>query len=237
MTDERRYHDEEVAQIFQDAATPRISDPEHPSSSEGLTLTELQAIGREVGVAPERIADAATALDLHRSKLPARRSLSKPISAGRTVPLPRAPTDREWELLLGELRETFHAQGRDASRGGVRQWSNGNLHAYIEPTENAYRLRMGTSKGDALPLDALGIAGLLAGLIILIPLILAGELASVVVGPLIFLVFGAAALGYNALRLPRWAAEREEQMEYIAARAGALLGPVPGEGTTHGSGG
>jgi hypothetical protein len=38
---------------------------------------------------------------------------------------------------------------------------------------------------------------------------------------------GAAALGANALRLPRWAEEREEQMERIATRARLLLGAGP----------
>jgi len=40
-------------------------------------------------------------------------------------------------------------------------------------------------------------------------------------------VFGAVALGANALRLPGWAMEREEQMEGIAARARVLLGAAP----------
>lgn len=40
-------------------------------------------------------------------------------------------------------------------------------------------------------------------------------------------VAGAVLLLGNALRLPRWAAEREEQMEYIATRARALIRPGP----------
>ena len=38
-----------------------------------------------------------------------------------------------------------------------------------------------------------------------------------------FGVFGAGALGLNAVRLPRWAGKREEQMEYIAGRVRALI--------------
>jgi hypothetical protein len=34
---------------------------------------------------------------------------------------------------------------------------------------------------------------------------------------------GAGTFAYNALRLPRWAREREEQMEYIIERTRALI--------------
>ena len=46
---------------------------------------------------------------------------------------------------------------------------------------------------------------------------------------LILAVIGGAPLGFNALRLPSWAAEREEQMSQVAARARALLGAAPEE--------
>jgi hypothetical protein len=178
MTDERRYHDEEIAEIFEAAATPQRSNPRTLSSGDGLTLEQLQEIGREVGVAPERIAEAATALDLRRSALPRRTTLGMPISVGRSVTLPRAPTDREWELLVGELRDTFQAQGKEGSRGSVREWTNGNLHASVEPTENGYRLRMGSLKGDAVPINMMGISAILVGLIVLVGLLASGELGT-----------------------------------------------------------
>jgi hypothetical protein len=40
---------------------------------------------------------------------------------------------------------------------------------------------------------------------------------------MMFAVMGAVALGANAVRLPPWAREREEQMERIAVRAQALI--------------
>ena len=54
MPDERRYQEEEVAEIFEAASAPTMSRTGAPSQ-EGLTLAELQAIGRDVGIAPERI--------------------------------------------------------------------------------------------------------------------------------------------------------------------------------------
>jgi hypothetical protein len=228
MTDERRYGEKEVAEIFEAAASPRASGGRALTSAEGLTLGELQAIGAEVGIAPERIADAAAALDLRPEAAPRRRTyLGMPISVGRTVDLPRAPTDREWELLLAELRETFGAHGKDKSGGGLRAWTNGNLHAYVEPTEAGHRLRLGTLKGNSVALGRLGIAGLVVGLLMLAVLLLTGAPTDDLEMAALFALMGAAALAINALRLPRWAHEREEQMEYIAARARTLIRTEP----------
>lgn len=225
MTDERRYQNDEIAAIFEAATEVQPPRRIEPASSDGLTLAELQAIGEEIDVAPERIAEAAAALDLRRDAAPRRASLGMPVSVGRVASLPRAPTNPEWELLLAELRSTFGAHGTHRSSGDVRAWTNGNLHAYIEPTESGWRLRLGTLKGDALAFNRLGIAGIATGLVLFIIMLLTGELANDLGGPVIVALLGAAALGYNALRLPGWASEREQQMEYIAARALALITP------------
>lgn len=234
MTDERRYQDEEVAEIFEAAAAARDPGGRSLATADGLTMAELQAIGLEVGMSPERIADAATAIDLRRSALPRRTDLGMPVSVARTVALPRAPTDREWSLLVGEMRETFNARGRDRSSGGLREWANGNLHASIEPTEDGYRFRLGTRKGDALALNRVGAILMLTGLVMLVVLFLQGSLAQELFVPALFALIGAASLTSNALRLPAWAQEREQQMEYIAARAQALIRPAPEGGALEG---
>jgi hypothetical protein len=230
MTDERRYGDEEVAEIFEAAASARGSEGRALSSAGGFTLGELQAIGGEAGIAPERIAGAAAALDLRRGTPPRRTHLGMPVAVGRTVELPRAPTDREWELLVAELRETFGAHGKDGSHGGLRAWRNGNLHAYIEPTDAGHRLRLGTVKSNGIAVGRVGIGALLAALVMLVFLLASGEAGDAIIMSSLFAAFGAAALGSNALRLPRWADEREEQMERIAARAQSLVraDPEPG---------
>jgi hypothetical protein len=227
MTDERRYGDEEVARIFETAASPQAPGSPTSASGSGFSLAELQAIGAEVGIGPERIAYAAATLEVRGHAAPRRTQLGVPVAVGRTVDLPRTPTDREWELLLAELRETFGAHGKDVSRGELRAWRNGNLHAYVEPTEAGQRLRLGTVKGDAVSIRWLGTAGVLAGLAMLVFALLFGEGSDGVEMALLFAAMGIFALAVNALRLPRWAQEREEQMEYIATRAHALMRPAP----------
>ena len=222
MTHEPRYREEEVREIFERAATH--AESRALASPDGLTLAELQAIGAEVGLAPERIAEAAAALELRRGAQPRGTALGLPVSVGRVVELPRAPTDVEWERLVAELRQTFRARGKERSSGNLRQWTNGRLHAYIEPSgPDGYRLRMGTTKSDGTTSVVMG-AGALAFALVLMLILTLGGGADDLVGPLAIALGGGALLGTNALRLPAWAAEREAQMEHMAGRARALIG-------------
>ena len=221
MEDERRYHDEEVAEIIRRAAAPPAATSGSPIE-EGVTLAELQAIGEEVGIAPQRVAAAAAALDAGGGSLPVQRSLGIPISAGRTVPLPRAPTDREWDLLLGEIRQTFGAHGKESTSGNVRLWRNGNLRVYLEPSEGGYRLRMMTRKSNAAPSNLLGVGALVMGALMMLILFM-GLPVDPVFGPLMLLLAGSFLLGRNAILLPRWANEREAQFAHLAERAQLIL--------------
>lgn len=227
MPDERTYGDEEVAEIFKAAAESRGPGSTAPAPAQGFTLAELQAIGSEVGLAPERVAEAAAAVDLRRGTL-RRSDLGMPVSVGRAVELPRAPTDREWAIMVADLQETFQARGRTSSRGEVHEWHNGNLHVRVEPTATGYRLRLGTTNGQAVQLNRMGPAGLLLALVFaLMTLPLHGTTPDKFVAALVFAALCCAALAWNALRLPAWAQEREAQMEGFAARAQALLGTAP----------
>jgi hypothetical protein len=219
----RRYGDDEVREILSLATAGVPRDQSLPAESDGLTLDELQRIGQEAGIEPRRIAQAAERLDARGRPAPVRRSLGLPIGVSRVVELPRAPTDREWEQLIAEFRTTFGAHGRATTSGGLREWSQGNLHISIEPTERGEQLRLSTVKDDAVVLNGLGL--LLGGLSLIFGAVVAAagkpEKALAVLG-----MFGGMALfafGTNLIRLPRWARERERQMEAIAERAVKLL--------------
>jgi hypothetical protein len=219
----RRYGDEEVREILSLATTGDTRDQLLPAESGGLTLDELQRIGEEAGIEPARIAKAAQSLDARGTLAPVRRSLGLPIGVSRVVDLPRAPTDREWEQLIAEFRTTFGAQGRATTSGGLREWSNGNLHISIEPTERGEQLRLSTVKEDAIILNGLGV--LFGGMSVIFGAVVTAagkpEKALFVLG-----LFGGMALfafGANLIRLPRWAGERERQMEAIAQHTVKLL--------------
>ena len=64
MTDERRYQEREIQEIFKRAA----SQEELGSTGHDLTLAELQEIGHGVGLEPSRIADAVRAHLLRKAR-------------------------------------------------------------------------------------------------------------------------------------------------------------------------
>ena len=149
---ERRYGDEEVREIFSLATTGGTRDRSLPAESGGMTLDELQRIGQEAGIDPARVAHAAETLDARGTPAPVQRTFGLPIGLSRVVDLPRAPTDREWEQLISQFRTTFGAQGHTTTSGGLREWSNGNLHISVEPTERGEQLRLSTRNEAAVAL-------------------------------------------------------------------------------------
>src|SRR5216117_1623099 len=146
---DRRYNDKEIAAIFRAAAEQEPQSPQREvARDEGLTLAELQAIGGEVGISADAVAQAARAVDV-RGGTGSRTFLGLPIGVSRTVNLNRRLSDAEWERLVVQLREVFNARGTTRSDGSLRQWTNGNLQVLLEPTDTGHRLRFGTVHGAA----------------------------------------------------------------------------------------
>ncbi|MFT5434841.1 MAG: hypothetical protein ACI9OJ_005557 [Myxococcota bacterium] len=221
MTNERIYGEAEIAQILEEATKDRDPTGIAPSTSGGLTLHQLQDIGQEVGIDADRIAQAATSL-AHRAEAgdPVL-YLGAPRSVQPTVHLDRAPTDREWARLVADLRETFDAPGKIESLDDLRSWTNGNLQVHVEPSGDAYRVRMRTVKGDVSPLNDMGLGLLAVSLRMLVLWLVGGESLGILAAA--SGAVGAAVLGYNRARLPGWAATRAAQMDELADRIPLLL--------------
>lgn len=217
MTD-RRFNEDEVAAIFQQA-----SEVLHPPQrqllppTEGLTLAELQDIGREVGIAPELVAQAAAALTVVGTPT-SRKFLGLPIGVGRAVELDRKLSDVEWEQLVVDLRETFEARGTVRTEGSFRQWTNGNLQVLLEPTANGQRIRMSTInagrrawlRGGLLAAGIAAVAGIAQ---------LLGPTGSVHTAMIVDIAaLAAGQLAFGAIGLPAWARLRKKQMEEVAGR-------------------
>jgi hypothetical protein len=215
---ERHYSEQEVEAIFRAAAEGSSSAPLPAGHGEGLTLRDLQAIGREVDIAPEAIARAAQSLEHARVPAVARSFLGFPIAVERTVALPRRLTEEEWELLVVELRRVFGARGTVRAQGSLRQWNNGNLHALLEPTPTGHQLRMGTLKGDARASVAAGTLMMGASAVVGIMDAAQGTLASAGTAIVALATVGAALVANGALRLPTWARRRQQQMDGIVER-------------------
>src|SRR3989449_2114804 len=223
---ERRYNDKEIAAIFRAAAEEGPQSPQREvARDEGLTLAELQAIGSEVGIPSDAVAQAARAVDV-RLGAASRMFLGLPIGVAWTVNLNRRLTDEEWERLVVQLREVFNARGRTRSEGSLRQWTNGNLQVLLEPTETGHRLRFGTLHGGARASIGAGIAVLGITAIVVISGTVWGTLGEAIPGIALMAAAGAGMIASGALRAPRWARLRWRQMEALATRI--ALPPDPG---------
>lgn len=218
---ERRYSDSEIAAIFRAAAEgPQLLPQREVPREEGLTLAELQAIGQEVGIAPDAVAHAAQGLDVRRGAQ-SRRFLGLPIGVARTVNLNRRLSDEEWERLVVLLREVFNARGVTRSDGSLRQWTNGNLQVLLEPTETGHRLRFGTLHGGASAMIGAGLTALGAAGVVAIVTSINGTLGAAMTGIGFMAVAGLGMITSGALRLPAWARLRGRQMEAIATKVAA----------------
>ena len=220
---ERKYGEDEVREIFSLATTGDPRDRSLPTESGGLTLAEIQRIGEQAGIARALVVEAAARIDARGTQARVRRTLGMPIGVARVVALPRAPTDREWEQLVSAFRTTIGAHGRATTSGGLRDWSHGTLRISVEPTEHGDQLRLSELKEDGQVLNLVG--ALMGGLAVLSSSVNAAsgspQKALALLG-----VFGGISLmifAINAWRLPRWARERERQMETIAEHTVKLL--------------
>jgi hypothetical protein len=216
---DRRYSDEETAAIFKAAvelqqavSSPVPGDAPALSAGDGMTLDQLQEIGREVGIPADLVARAAHGLE-RRGRATVRRFLGLPIGVGRTVSLERELSEQEWQRLVVDLRETFDARGRLREEGAFRQWTNGNLQALLEPTPTGHQLRLRTVKGNAYRAMTFGMATV--GMSALMLALRAGESLGAV-APIAAAGIGMFAIG--AMIVPRWARERQKQMEAVIKR-------------------
>lgn len=214
---ERRYSEEEVAAIFERATEAQQAVRRQLLPGTGMTLADLRAIGHEVGIPSELVDQAARSLE-QQGRDATRSFLGLPVGVGRTVELGRKLTDEEWDRLVVDLRETFDARGSIRTDGSLRQWTNGNLQALLEPTATGHRLRLRTLMGSSRGLMLMGLSLLGVSATVVIASVATGNVAGALAEVGGLMVAGAGMFTVGAARLPGWATTRRRQMEGVAAR-------------------
>lgn len=216
-----------MAAILKDAAEAQYSEERLLPSGAGMTLAELQAIGREVGISPEMIQQSAQRFNA--AQQPTRTLIGLPIAVAQTVEFDRKLTDEEWERIVVDLRETFEAQGVVRQQGSLRQWTNGNLQALLEPTVTGQRLRLRTVKGNAPGLIGGGIALFGVASVLLGTTVMQGAVGDtgLVAAIITMMTGGAGMFGAGAIGLPGWARLRQSQMDQITQRAQTMVRSLP----------
>ena len=214
---DRRYNDEQVREILRLATVPQPDAARQLQHEDGMTLAQLEAVAREAGIEPERVAAAARQLDAPPDA--PRKAVGVPVSVSRSVELPRKLTDAEWESLVTRLRETFDAPGKLESHGTLRQWGNGNLRVMLEPGIYGHRVRFVSLNDSARARIIAGSAA--AGFGITVTLVAAFVSAeagwaafgtSGIVG-----VIGAFVAASGGRAAKRWRTERRAQFDALAA--------------------
>lgn len=225
MNDTKRYDDDEVARIFDQAtAEQNLPATQGPGFGSGLTLDELKDIAAEVGIEPHRIERAAQNLQVRPEPVAAVETfLGAPRSVSHTVPLPRTLTDDEWSHVVALARQTFGAQGKLDSAGALRSWRNSNLSVNIEATADGHQLRMRTRKGNVTQFSIIGGVFAAVGAVNAIGALLGFGNESLVQS-VTFLGVGLGLFGWSRLSLPGWAQLRMRQFEDLGDRVRGMLG-------------
>jgi hypothetical protein len=92
----------------------------------------------------------------------------------------------------------------------------------VEPAPTGYRLRLGTLKGNAAGINALGATGIVAGAATLVAHLVIND-PNMLLTPVMLGAGGMAAFVTNWLRLPPWARKREAQFQEIAAKVRSIM--------------
>src|SRR6185369_2512687 len=108
----------------------------------------------------------------------------------------------EWDRLVVDLRETFDARGTIRSDGSLKQWTNGNLQALLEPTATGHRLRLRTVMGAARAQLTAGLGVLGVSVVTVIAAAATGHGAEAMAGVGSLMAAGAAMFTIGAVRLP-----------------------------------
>lgn len=224
---ERTYTEEEIAVIFARAAERR-QPAAMRDSSPGLTMAEIEQVGREAGLDPASVRAAAAELDAgHRqptrsSVAMAERWLEAPISAGT------------WEDVVASLRRRFGTNtawwAKDtASLGEAQEWTHtagSGVRTTVTLSSRERRGLLRVMQDDAGLEDDRKMGWLMAAFLAIIPAMLAGALVAETlafgdlagVAAVVIILLSGVALGGPALsaRVRNSRTRQAEQVQHIA---------------------
>ena len=183
-TDERRFSDQEVREILKRAVERAPSRA--LVKNEGLSLSELKAIGAEVGIDPDRLEDAARAVAAKGIQRP-HRLLGAPTNlnferkAVGTIDPDDAPE------VLAVIRRTMGQQGDAAEIRGSLEWStkgdSGERFVTVTSRDGTTTIQASANLTNAAVLTYLpvGILGILSSIVGLAKFFQDGAVAGLVV--------------------------------------------------------
>jgi hypothetical protein len=248
MTTPRRFADDEIRAIFERAAErqeqARAAERGHDAAAEGgLSLSELQEIGRAAGIDPDHIAAAAEAIGSGALARRSGRDAPAPVTAPSGKPLLHESRvvgrldDAAWERIVDALRREAKVAGISGQVGRVREWAKDAdskestpLTVRVVPDGDRDRLQV-TEGTEQLYLVPKILGGVMAGNGMLIGLMLllmdpSGPPPALAAG---FLALGAAIWGGGTGIAKLVARRKAERLTAVADRLALLAGESDGE--------
>ncbi|MDH3206028.1 MAG: hypothetical protein OEO79_05415 [Gemmatimonadota bacterium] len=205
---DERYSEDEVQRILDLAS--RGEPCRHDALPEGgMSLAEIQDIGREVGIAPADILWAATEL----STVPERGRRA------RLLTLAETPSDGEWDRMVVALREVFGVPGSVERSGTLRTWRGAGVSVHGEPAESGYRLRIEAENHQARQISVGGVVAVVISLVLAAVTVATGTAetgTNIVWGALA--AFGVGWSGYGRFALSKWEARTDRQLTETVRR-------------------
>ena len=167
--DERKFTDQEVHEILKRAVDNRPSSTAL-TRTEGLSLSELQVIGAEVGIDPQRLEEAARGLTLGT------RSWINPLIGAETVLNYERTAEGEFSPdhtheILSLIRRVMGRHGEVADVRGSMEWSvkseTGERHVTVSPRNGSTTIHSSANltSGAIGTFVPAGIMGLIASIV------------------------------------------------------------------------
>ena len=219
-----RFSEDEARRIFARAAErQQAAEP----ASEGLSLAELQEVGRAAGLDPSHVAAAVAEVrgGVVSPDAPPATFLGVDVEPRASRVLPAEVTDDVWGQMVGRLRPTFKTIGVTSEVGAVREWQGtnergglSNLCMTAEPAEGGTLVTLQTSKaGNSSQYRAIfGVFGAMAVFFAVL-----GTLQGGAGDPAFWVFIGAfvaSAVGFPLLgrqSYARWSVRRQDQFDAL----------------------
>jgi transposase-like protein len=135
---ERRYSDEELARILEDAAQSEVQGESASEENGGHTLAEIRDIAREAGIDPEQVDRAAARLVADAGaaeRSPFARGWSDRPVVSRVVHeervIGRALSDAEMRALAQQVELVLNQPGHDRAWGDWVEWRDEKDRLYV----------------------------------------------------------------------------------------------------------
>jgi hypothetical protein len=227
MSRGRRYTEQEIRTLFERAAERQEQARRAEAASEaGLSLDELQRIGKSAGIDPEHVAAAAGDLEGADPARAADVRWGVPAEVRQTRLLSGLVSDEAWEQMVAELRHTYGEAGVAGQVGRVREWRSASgsekdaVHVTITPEGGGSRIAVAQRMENQQNEVREGVVAITAMVIALAILLFVGDFPAHYPW---MIPLGIGGLGYGGfggywLWLRRHARRQEEEFRALADR-------------------